>query len=228
MHVFKDQNKIPMKHEKRVAEINSMNLACSVIRSCWFYYLQNDYTIQGFFWEMPQKPVSAVRIWIFITEGFVCEPVFSFQVVKIKVQPQNKSWQLVDSSSSRDTTSTSQTAFVFNCSSTKTNNRHVFALRNVSLRECISIIHVSECVCVCVSKQGKKKRKEEGLSVPFNSFPLMASKHLQTIRQLLRGRCISTDEKRCAFPVEKQRTADTQQYSCSRVLAQKHKRRTVL
>ncbi len=145
---------------------------------------------------------------------------------KIKVQPQNKSWQLVDSSSSRDTTSTSQAAFVFNCSSTKTNNRHVFALRNVSLRECISIIHVSECVCVCVCLS--KGRKKEGLSVPFNSFPLMASKHLQTIRQLLRGRCISADEKRCAFPVEMQRTADTQQYSCSRVLAQKHKRRTVL
>ncbi len=96
---------------------------------------------------------------------------------KIKVQPQNKSWQLVDSSSSRDTTSTSQAAFVFNCSSTKTNNRHVFALRNVSLRECISIIHVSECVCVCVcvcvSKQGKKKRGS------FGSFQFISTNGFQ-------------------------------------------------
>lgn len=145
---------------------------------------------------------SEQRLQTGFSRDFVCETVFLFfQVAKIKGTTTKHVLTAVDSSCSWDTTSTSQAAFVFNCSSTQSNNRHLFALQNASLRECISIIHVSERVCL-----SSKKKKKHGLLVSFNSFPLMVSKHLHTIGQLLRGRCISEDERRCAFPVEMRRT----------------------
>lgn len=107
--------------------------------------MQNNY-LKSFSWmSNASKLVSAETLFVKLYFSFNWEN---------KGTTTKQVLTAVDSSCSWDTTSTSQAAFVFNCSSTKTNNRHLFALQNASLRERISIIHVSKCVCLRKKKRG--------------------------------------------------------------------------
>ncbi len=112
---------------------------------------------------------------IFITEGFVCETVcFPFKL-------QNKGTTTKTSPDScRFFLQPRYNKYITGCFCVqlqlykKTDNRHLFALQNVSLRECISIIHVSECV----SKQGKKKKKKKR-GGSFCSFQFISTNGFQ-------------------------------------------------